>query len=140
VVGIIVSIGVSIDSNIVYFEVIKDDMHTGRNLRSSAERAFRSAIRTIIRADAVSLIAAALLYWLTVGSVRGFAFYLGLATLLDLIAAYFFMRPAVLLLARTKMADDHPTWFGIPRPRVPPPPPPVGPPPGPSREPEVAVG
>ena len=103
VVGIIVSIGVSIDSNIVYFEVIKDDMRTGRNLRSSAaERAFRSAIRTIIRADAVSLIAAGLLYWLTVGSVRGFAFYLGLATLLDLLAAYFFMRPAVLLLARTR--------------------------------------
>ena len=108
VVGIIVSIGVSIDSNIVYFEVIKDDMHTGRNLRSSAERAFRSAIRTIIRADSVSLIAAALLYWLTVGSVRGFAFYLGLATLLDLLAAYFFMRPAVLLLARTRMAERAP--------------------------------
>ena len=140
VVGIIVSIGVSIDSNIVYFEVIKDDMHTGRNLRSSAERAFRSAIRTIIRADSVSLIAAALLYWLTVGSVRGFAFYLGLATLLDLLAAYFFMRPAVLLLARTRTAEQHPSWFGIPRPHVPPPEPPVGPPPGPSREAEVVVG
>jgi preprotein translocase subunit SecD len=116
VVGIIVSIGVSIDSNIVYFEVIKDDMHSGRNLRSSAERAFRSAIRTIFRADAVSLIAAALLYWLTVGSVRGFAFYLGLATLLDLFAAYYFMRPAVSLLARTRLAQERPSWFGIPRP------------------------
>jgi len=140
VVGIIVSIGVSIDSNIVYFEVIKDDMHTGRNLRSSAERAFRSVMRTIFRADSVSLIAAALLYWLTVGSVRGFAFYLGLATVLDLLAAYFFMRPAVLLLARTRMADEHPTWFGIPRPHAPAPRPPVGPPPGPSHEAEVAVG
>jgi preprotein translocase subunit SecD len=94
-------------------------------MRSSADRAFRSAIRTIIRADSVSLIAAGLLYWLTVGSVRGFAFYLGLATLLDLLAAYFFMRPAVSLLARTRLAQERPTWFGIPRPHVvadPPPP------------------
>ena len=116
VVGIIVSIGVSIDSNIVYFEVIKDDMQAGRTLPSASERAFRSAIRTIVRADAVSLIGAGLLYWLTVGSVRGFAFYLGLATILDLVASYFFMRPAVSLLSRTRLARTRPSLFGIPAP------------------------
>ena len=118
-VGIIVSIGISIDSNIVYFETIKDDMHAGRNLRSSAERAFRGAMSTIIKADAVSLIAAVLLYLLTVGPVRGFAFYLGLATVLDLIASYFFMRPAVNLLARTGLALRKPKSFGIPAPNRP---------------------
>jgi preprotein translocase subunit SecD len=120
VVGIIVSIGVSVDSNIVYFEVIKDDMQAGRTLASATERAFRSAIRTIVRADAVSLIGAGLLYWLTVGSVRGFAFYLGLATILDLVASYFFMRPAVSLLSRTRLARRRPSLFGIPVPAAPP--------------------
>jgi preprotein translocase subunit SecD len=115
VVGIIVSIGVSVDSNIVYFENIKDDMLTGRNLRSSAERAFRGALSTIIKADSVSLIGAGLLYWLTVGPVRGFAFYLGLSTVLDLFATWFFMRPAVKLLANTKLARERPEMFGIPK-------------------------
>jgi preprotein translocase subunit SecD len=117
VVGIIVSIGISIDSNIVYFEVIKEDMHSGRTLRSAADRAFHSAMRTIVRADAVSLIAAGLLYWLTVGSVRGFAFYLGLATILDLVASYFFMRPVVHWLSGLRLARDRPGVFGIPRPK-----------------------
>jgi preprotein translocase subunit SecD len=114
VTGIIVSIGVSIDSNIVYFEQIKDDMATGRNLRSSAERAFRGAMSTIIKADAVSLIGAMLLYFLTVGPVRGFALYLGISTVLDLIASYFFMRPAVVWLSRTRLAAERPKTFGIP--------------------------
>jgi preprotein translocase subunit SecD len=112
VVGIIVSIGVSLDSNIVYFEVIKEDMQTGRNLRSSVERSFRSAWRTILRADIVSLIAAALLWLLTVGAVQGFAFYLGLATILDLVASWFFMRPVVNLLARSGLASKL-SAFGI---------------------------
>ena len=116
VVGIIVSIGISIDSNIVYFETIKDDMAAGRTLHSSAERAFKTAMSTIIKADLVSLIAAFLLWILTVGAVRGFAFYLGLATVLDLIASYYFMRPAVLLLARTERASASPGQFGIPKP------------------------
>ncbi|MPY93274.1 MAG: protein translocase subunit SecD [Acidimicrobiia bacterium] len=115
VVGIIMSIGVSVDSNIVYFETIKDDMLTGRNLRSSSERAFRGALSTIIKADSVSLIGAALLYWLTVGPVRGFAFYLGLSTVLDLFATWFFMRPAVKFLASTDLAQRRPHLFGIPK-------------------------
>jgi preprotein translocase subunit SecD len=116
VVGIIVSIGVSIDSNIVYFEQIKDDAMTGRTLRSSSLRAFQGAMSTIIKADLVSLIGAALLYWLTVGPVKGFALFLGLSTLLDLVASYFFMRPAVVWLCRTDLAQRSPRSFGIPAP------------------------
>lgn len=113
VVGIIVSIGVSIDSNIVYFEQIKDDMVGGRTMRSSAQRAFQGAMSTIIKADLVSLIGAVLLYWLTVGPVKGFALYLGLSTLLDLVASYFFMRPAVLLLSQSGLAARRPSAFGV---------------------------
>lgn len=113
VVGIIVSIGVSLDSNIVYFEQIKDDMVSGRTMRSSAQRAFQGAMSTIIKADLVSLIGAALLYRLTVGPVKGFALFLGLSTVLDLIASFFFMRPAVLLLARSGLAARKPSAFGV---------------------------
>ncbi|MFN0029336.1 MAG: SecD/SecF family protein translocase subunit, partial [Acidimicrobiales bacterium] len=114
VVGIIVSIGVSIDSNIVYFEQIKDDMVGGRTLRSSSQRAFRGAMSTIIKADLVSLIGAGLLYFLTVGPVKGFALFLGLSALLDLLASYCFMRPAVLWMSRWSLATRSPKAFGIP--------------------------
>lgn len=114
VVGIIVAIGISIDSNIVYFEQIKDDCRTGRNLRSAAQRAFSGAMSTIIKADLVSLIGAALLYWLTVGPVKGFALYLGLSTILDLVASYFFMRPAVAWLFHSGSAGRHPRRYGMP--------------------------
>ncbi len=76
--GIIVSIGVTVDSYVVYFERLKDDVRLGRTLRSSAEKSFKGAYRTILAADGASLIGALLLYWLTVGSVRGFAFFLAL--------------------------------------------------------------
>jgi preprotein translocase subunit SecD len=98
--GIIVSIGVTVDSYVVYFERLKDEVRSGKSLRSSAERGFSSAYRTILAADGASLIGALLLYWLTVGSVRGFAFYLALSTLLDMVVAYFFTRPLVAILAR----------------------------------------
>ena len=74
------SIGVTVDSYVVYFERLKDDVRLGRTLRSSAERSFRGAYRTILAADVASLIGAALLWYFTVGSVRGFAFFLGLST------------------------------------------------------------
>src|SRR3982750_4822812 len=92
--GIIVSVGVTVDSYVVYFERLKDEIRSGKTVRSSVDRGFKRAYRTILAADLVSLIAAGLLYFLSVGSVRGFAFYLGLSTLLDLITAYFFTRPA----------------------------------------------
>ena len=103
VAGIIVSIGVTVDSYVVFFEKLKDDVAAGRTLRNSAARGFENAWRTILTADIVSLLGAVILWWLTVGSVRGFAFFLGLSTLSDIVVSYFFTRPAVLLLARTKM-------------------------------------
>ncbi len=100
VTGIIVSVGVTVDSYVVYFERLKDEVRTGKTVRSSVEPGFRRAFRTIIAADLVSLIGAVVLYWLAAGSVRGFAFFLGLSTLLDLVLAYCFMYPAVVLLGR----------------------------------------
>ena len=101
--GIIVSVGVTVDSYVVFFEKLKDDVQQGRTLRNSAARGFDRAWRTILVADTVSLIGAVVLWQLTVGSVRGFAFFLGLSTLSDMVVSYFFARPAVLLLAKTKL-------------------------------------
>jgi preprotein translocase subunit SecD len=115
VTGLIVSIGVSVDSNVVYFENIKEEVRAGRPLRASVNRAFPSAFSTIVKADVASLIAAVVLYMLTVGQVRGFALFLGLATVLDLIATYFFMGPAVrLLVERDGGLVDKPRRLGIP--------------------------
>jgi preprotein translocase subunit SecD len=114
VVGLIVSIGVSTDSNIVYFENVKDSYRAGRRIPTAVERAYESAISTIVKADVVSLIAAVLLYLLTVGAVRGFAFYLGLATILDLIISWMFMRPALGWLARRKAVEGNPRLLGLP--------------------------
>ena len=102
VAGLIVSIGVTIDSYVVFFERLKDEIRAGRSLRNSAQRGFKAAFHTILVADSVSLIGAAVLWYLSVGAVRGFAFYLGLSTLVDVFVAYVFTRPAVLLLARSK--------------------------------------
>ena len=105
VAGIIVSIGVTVDSYVVFFEKMKDELQSGKTLRGSAQRSFNSAWRTILAADTVSFLGAITLWWLTVGSVRGFAFFLGLSTLCDVIVAYFFTRPSVLLLARTRLLN-----------------------------------
>lgn len=100
VTGLIVSIGVAVDSYVVYFERLKDEVRAGKTVRSSVDRGFVRSFRTIVAADLVSLIGAAALYFVAAGSVRGFAFFLGLSTFLDLIVGYFFMHPAVSLLAR----------------------------------------
>ena len=81
------SIGVTVDSYVVYFERLKDEVRVGQDLRSAVDRGFKRAFRTILTADISSFIGAALLYWLTVGPVRGFAFFLGLSTLLDVVIA-----------------------------------------------------
>ena len=81
-------------------------------MRSAVDHAFKRAWRTIVSADVASLIGAALLFWLTVGAVRGFAFFLGLSTLLDLVTAYFFKRPMVALLARSRFLTES-RWIGI---------------------------
>ncbi|MEY2755719.1 MAG: putative protein-export rane protein SecD [Actinomycetota bacterium] len=103
--GIIVSVGVTVDSYVVFFERLKDEVRSGRSLRNSAQRGFQGAWRTIVIADLVSLIGALVLWYLTVGAVRGFAFFLGLSTACDLLVSYFFTRPMVLLLARTKWME-----------------------------------
>jgi preprotein translocase subunit SecD len=100
VTGLIVSVGVTVDSYVVYFERLKDEVRTGTTVRSSVDRGFTQAFRTILAADLVSLIGAGILYLLAIGSVRGFAFFLGLATLIDLIISYTFMHPLVTLMAR----------------------------------------
>lgn len=102
VTGVIVSVGVTVDSYVVYFERLKDEVRAGRTVRSSVDRGFQKSFRTIVAADLVSLIGALVLYLLAVGSVRGFAFFLGLSTLLDLILSYFLMHPLVSLMARRK--------------------------------------
>ncbi len=112
--GIIVSIGVSVDSNIVYFEHLKEDVRNGRTLRTAVDKAFPVAFSTIVKADVASLIAAVVLYALTVGAVRGFALYLGIATVLDLIATYFFMGPAVRWISRRPSIAGSASLMGIP--------------------------
>jgi preprotein translocase subunit SecD len=106
--GIIISVGVTVDSYVVYFERLKDEVRSGKTIRSSVERSFSRAFRTIIAGNTASFIGAALLYWLTVGPVRGFAFFLGLTTLLDVVVAWSFTRPLVTLLARNRLFTEAP--------------------------------
>jgi preprotein translocase subunit SecD len=98
--GLIVSIGITVDSYIVFFERLKDEIRAGRTVRASVDRGFKSAYRTILSADAVSLLGALVLWFLSIGAVRGFAFFLGLSTIVDMITAYTFTRPLVILLGQ----------------------------------------
>ncbi|MGO9661464.1 MAG: protein translocase subunit SecD [Acidimicrobiales bacterium] len=100
VIGLIVSVGVTADSCVVYFERLKEEIRIGRTVRTSVEKGFNRAFRTILAADFSSFIAALVLYTLTVGDVRGFAFFLGLATLLNVVTTYFFTRPLVIMMGR----------------------------------------
>jgi preprotein translocase subunit SecD len=113
VAGLIVSIGVTVDSFIVYFERVRDEIREGRNLEVAVENAWRRSIRTILASDAVSFIAAATLFVLTVGNVRGFAFTLGLTTLVDLLVVILFTHPLLQLLARTKFFSSGHPWSGF---------------------------
>ena len=102
VAGLVISLGVTADSYIVFFERLKDEVHAGRSPRAAVAPAFRRSFRTIVAADLVTAIAAAVLYVTAISSVRGFALTLGVATLLDLFVVYFFKRPAVSLLTRNE--------------------------------------
>jgi preprotein translocase subunit SecD len=113
VTGIIVSIGVIVDSYVVFFERLKDETRGGRSLRASVDTGFKKAFRTIVAADLVSFIGAALLYIFSIGPVKGFAFFLGLATVLDVLSAWFFTRPLVLLMA-SLMPSSRYRWLGVP--------------------------
>ena len=110
--GIIVSIGVQVDSNIVYYERIKEEVRRGRAVRSAADGSFKAAFATIIWADLASLIGAGVLYQLTTGTVRGFALYLGITTLIDLAVSFFFMRPLVVVIAR-RLVKEKPSRLGL---------------------------
>ena len=107
--GAIVAIGVTADSFIIYFERIRDEIREGRSLRTAVETGWGRARRTILVADFVSIIAAVLLYFFAVGGVRGFAFTLGLTTLIDLIVVFVFTKPIVTILAKMNFfASGHP--------------------------------
>ena len=100
--GFIVAIGITADSFVVYFERLKDEIREGRTLRSAVPRAWVRARRTILSADAVSFLAAAILYVLAIGDVKGFAFTLGMSTVLDLVVVFLFTHPLMAYLARFK--------------------------------------
>jgi preprotein translocase subunit SecD len=102
VAGLIVAIGITADSFIVYFERIRDELREGRTLPAAVERGWERARRTILASDAVNFLAAIVLYLLAVGGVRGFAFTLGLTTLIDVLVVFMFTHPVMQLIARTK--------------------------------------
>jgi preprotein translocase subunit SecD len=104
--GLIVAIGVTADSFVVFFERLRDEVRDGNSLRTSVERGWVRARRTIISADVVSLIASVILYLLAIGDVRGFAFTLGLSTVVDLVVVFLFTKPLLTLLAKTKFFGD----------------------------------
>jgi preprotein translocase subunit SecD len=113
VAGLIVAIGITADSFVVFFERLRDELREGRSLRSAVRQAWIRARRTIIASDMVTLIAAVVLYELTVGSVQGFAFTLGLSTVIDLLVVFVYTMPMVTLFARTSFFGDGHPWSGL---------------------------
>ncbi|MFF4348465.1 protein translocase subunit SecD [Streptomyces sp. NPDC001530] len=111
--GAIVAIGITADSFIVFFERIRDEIREGRSLRPAVERAWPRARRTILVSDFVSFLAAAVLFIVTVGKVQGFAFTLGLTTLLDVVVVFLFTKPLMTILARRKFFASGHTWSGL---------------------------
>ncbi|MGW3916345.1 protein translocase subunit SecD [Streptomyces sp. NPDC005070] len=111
--GAIVAIGITADSFIVFFERIRDEIREGRTLRPAVERAWPRARRTILVSDFVSFLAAAVLFIVTVGKVQGFAFTLGLTTVLDVVVVFFFTKPLMSLLARRKFFAEGHRWSGL---------------------------
>jgi protein-export membrane protein SecD len=105
VAGIIVSVGITSDSYIVYFERVKEEIRHGRTVEDAVSDGFSRAFRTILTADFVSFTGAILLWFLAIGPVKGFALALGLATVVDVIVAYFFTRPAVAMLSESRFGD-----------------------------------
>ncbi len=111
--GAIVAIGITADSFIVYFERVRDEIREGRSLRPAVERAWPRARRTILVSDFVSFLAAAVLFAVTVGKVQGFAFTLGLTTLLDVVVVFLFTKPLLTLMARRPFFANGHKWSGL---------------------------
>ena len=107
--GLIVAIGITADSFVVFFERLRDEVREGKALRPAVEAGWKRARRTILVSDTVSFIAAILLYYFSIGEVKGFAYTLGLTTVIDIIVVFLFTKPMVTVLARTKFyGDGHP--------------------------------
>lgn len=113
VAGLIVAIGITADSFIVYFERIRDELRDGRDLPAAVEYGWARARRTILASDSVNFLAAVVLYFLAVGGVRGFAFTLGLTTIIDLVVVFLFTHPVMQLLARTRFFGGGHPWSGL---------------------------
>jgi preprotein translocase subunit SecD len=111
--GLIVAIGITADSFIVFFERLRDELRDGKALRPAVERGWKRARRTILVSDTVSLLAAALLYHFAVSDVQGFAYTLGLTTLIDVIVVFLFTRPVMTLLAGTRFFGGGHRWSGL---------------------------
>ncbi|MGC0378492.1 preprotein translocase subunit SecD [Streptomyces sp. SAI-229] len=111
--GAIVAIGITADSFIVFFERVRDELREGRTLRPAVERAWPRARRTILVSDFVSFLAAAVLFVVTVGKVQGFAFTLGLTTVLDVVVVFFFTKPLLTLMARRNFFASGHKWSGL---------------------------
>ncbi len=121
--GVIVAVGVTSDSFIIFFERIRDEVREGRSLRTAIETGWVRSRKTILAADSVSLLSAVVLFILAIGSVKGFAFTLGLTTLVDVMIVFWFTKPAMTLLGRTKFFGEghrfsgfEPEHMGMPRP------------------------
>jgi preprotein translocase subunit SecD len=107
--GLIVAIGITADSFVVFFERLRDEVREGKQLRPAVESGWKRARRTILVSDTVSFLAALLLYYFAIGEVKGFAYTLGLTTLIDIVVVFLFTKPMVTLLARTKFfGNGHP--------------------------------
>jgi len=111
--GLIVAVGITADSFVVFFERLRDEVRDGRTLRTAVERGWKRARRTILVADAVSFLAAALLWYFSIGEVKGFAFTLGLTTVIDVVVVFLFTKPMITLLARTKFFGQGHKWSGL---------------------------
>ncbi len=112
VAGLVISLGVTADSYIVFFERLKDEVRHGKSARAAVQPAFKRAYHTIVSADIVTALAAVILYFTAISSVRGFALTLGVATMLDLFVVYFFKRPMVFLISRSERLVNL-RWMGL---------------------------
>ncbi|MGO9217929.1 MAG: protein translocase subunit SecD [Streptosporangiaceae bacterium] len=113
VAGLIVAIGITADSFVVFFERLRDEVRDGRTLRTAVERGWKRARRTVLVSDTVSFLAAALLWYFSIGEVKGFAFTLGLTTIIDVVVVFLFTKPMVTLLARTKFFGQGHRFSGL---------------------------
>lgn len=113
VTGLIVAIGITADSFIVYFERVRDELREGKSLSAAVDEGWRRAIRTILVSDGISFLAAVVLYLLTVGNVKGFAYTLGLTTVIDVAIVVLFTHPMLQLLARTRFFSSGHKWSGF---------------------------